>query len=112
MTTVDAEYIAAWQALQRSSDPVARRFVEAARARDAARKASQPITGTSGKKLRSGVTVPFGRCKGQPIEEVNDTDLEWVRDRVFESITDPDKARWKSANTTLLAAIEAELETR
>lgn len=84
-----------------------------AKANDAA------VKGTNGKTLRSGAVVPFGRSRGLPIEEATKGDLEvkvaalqWVSGALRESIADPAKARWAPQNRELLAAIEAELETR
>jgi len=77
-----------------------------AKANDAA------VKGTNGKTLRSGAVVPFGRSRGLPIEEATKGDLQWVSGALRESIADPAKARWAPQNRELLAAIEAELETR
>lgn len=70
------------------------------------------VKGTNGKTLRSGAVVPFGRSRGLPIEEATKGDLQWVSGALRESIADPAKARWAPQNRELLAAIEAELETR
>lgn len=64
------------------------------------------------KHERSGELIPFGRSKGQPIEEADTKDLQWVAGAVKVSIEDPAKERWAPKNRALLLAIEAELETR
>lgn len=56
--------------------------------------------------------LPFGRSKGTPISRAETKDLEWVAERLRESIDDPGKSRWKAANELLLEEIENELEGR
>lgn len=52
---------------------------------------------------------PFGKAKGEPIKGAAPQELEWYAARMKESVADPDKARYKSKNAAMLAAIEAEL---
>jgi len=70
------------------------------------------VVGTRGNTLRSGQVVPFGRSKGQPVEECDDRDLMWLQNAMRESVADPAKERWREKNQTLLDAIDAELESR
>lgn len=112
MTTTEAEYIAAWQALQMVDHPAVRRFLEAHAARRRDTQASKPVIGTGGRTLRSGALWPFGAKKGTPIEECETKDLTWLRGVIAESVDDPDNAHWRARNVKLLAAIDAELETR
>lgn len=58
------------------------------------------------------VSAPFGRHKGKPLSEVPDADLQWLRDRVEDSLADAERARWRQQNRDLLVAIEAELTRR
>ena len=73
---------------------------------------SSPVRGTNGNTLRSGQVIPFGRSKGQAIEECDEKDLQWVAGAMRESIADPAKEKWAPKNRILLDAIEAELATR
>lgn len=73
---------------------------------------TRPTYGTSGRKLRSGHVVPFGRLKGHPIEEVSDKDLNWLLEAIGQSLADPTKGRWADQNQALWDAIRNELETR
>lgn len=58
------------------------------------------------------VTVPFGRDQGKPITEVSDSTLEWLAEAVKKSVADPDKAKWKTKNETLLVALRNEYKRR
>lgn len=60
----------------------------------------------------SGVVVPFGKNKGQPIEECDAKDLQWLARVIGESIDSPEKQRWRADNIARLEAIEKELATR
>lgn len=61
---------------------------------------------------RSGLTVPFGKNKGRPIEETDDKDLRYLSTAMQRSIDDEAKARFKESNAKLKAAIDNELATR
>ena len=58
------------------------------------------------------ILAPFGRSKGQPITEISDSDLEWLANAVKKSVADPDKAKWKGKNETLLQALREEYKRR
>lgn len=57
-----------------------------------------------------GPTFPFGRSKGRPIAGASLADLQWVGERVAQSVADPSRARYREQDEKLLAAINAELE--
>lgn len=106
---------AAYEAVNAGTTEAKTRLSESAKAWAACNGYSQVVGGAlpvakSGK--RSGHVIPFGRSKGQPIEEVDAKDLTWVAGALRTSIDDETKSRWREANQALLAAIEAELETR
>lgn len=77
-----------------------------------AKPANAPVTGTNGKKVRSGMTVRFGRSKGMPIEELEQADLLWYIARAEESVEDPSRARFREQNMKDLETLQAELKTR
>lgn len=56
--------------------------------------------------------VPFGKDKGLPLNEAKRANLDWVAEKMRESLDDPAKERWRAQNVTLLEAIERELSTR
>lgn len=93
---------------------VQRRHLELADAYARARWAA--ATGSSGRKDRkpstSSLTLPFGRSKGQTIGASPSGDLQWVAEALRTSVGDPAKARWRTDNQKLLAAIECELNQR
>lgn len=60
----------------------------------------------------SGLTIPFGRAKGQTISQADDSDLKWVYRCVCEAIDDPTKQRFLASNERLANAIQHELELR
>lgn len=70
------------------------------------------VVGTGGRELRSGVVVPFGKNKGQAIEEADARDLQWLARVIGESIDNPERQRWRADNIARLEAIERELATR
>lgn len=70
------------------------------------------VTGTNGKKLRSGMVIRFGNSKGKAIEELETKDLLWYIARAEESIDDPGKAQYKQKNAAELDLLQAELKTR
>jgi len=57
-------------------------------------------------------TIPFGRDKGKPITDVDDSSLKWVAESIKKSIDDPAKSKWKSKNETLLTALRDEHKRR
>lgn len=61
---------------------------------------------------RSGVTVPFGRNKGKPIEDVDDRDLEYLIAAAEKTLADSSKARFHDTERIRLDAYAAELATR
>lgn len=61
---------------------------------------------------RSGAVVPFGRSKGQPIEDESDKGLAYLSDAMQRSIDDPSKERWAESNRTLKAHVDAEIARR
>lgn len=61
---------------------------------------------------KAGVLVPFGRAKGMDVTEASADDLNWVADKITDSIADPAKERWRDSNMRQLAAIRAELGAR
>jgi hypothetical protein len=54
----------------------------------------------------------YGRSKGMPVAGASVQDLEFYANGCRRSLADESKARWHDKERTLLAAIEAELETR
>lgn len=60
----------------------------------------------------AGVVIPFGRSKGTPLAQANEKDLRYVLGIVTDGLDDPAKARFRSKNEALIAAIERELATR
>lgn len=74
--------------------------------------ANAPVTGTNGKKLRSGMTVRFGRSAGTAIEELETKDLLWYIARAEEGLDDPSRARYREQNMKELELMQAELKTR
>jgi hypothetical protein len=58
------------------------------------------------------IILPFGRSKGKTLKKGATDDLEWMVDRLKESVADETKSKWKENNEVLLAAIQAELATR
>lgn len=50
----------------------------------------------------------FGRSKGKTVAEAPTDDLEWMAARVRENLDNPEKARFRAADTALLTVIEAE----
>jgi hypothetical protein len=72
------------------------------------RPAPKQQTNGNGAKYK----VPFGRTKGTPISEAETKDLNYIVGRLKEGLDDPNNSRWREKNSELLAAIEAELETR
>lgn len=71
-----------------------------------------PVTGTNGKKLRSGMVVRFGRSAGTAIEELETKDLLWYIARAEEGLDDPSRARYRETNLKELELMQAELKTR
>lgn len=61
---------------------------------------------------RSGAVVPFGRSKGQPIEDESDKGLAYLSDAMQRSIDDESKAKWAESNRTLKAHVDAEIARR
>jgi hypothetical protein len=115
------EQIAAWQHLTETRtafDPKDRKTATALH--NAALKYAslfprgqgEQVRGTNGGVKRSGFTSPFGRGKGQPIEELGNSDLDWLTNAVRESVNDPAKDRWRDKNQALLDALEREQATR
>lgn len=68
--------------------------------------------GESPKRGQGVVLMPFGKEKGVPINEADKRNVQWVRDRIAESIDEPGKERWRAQNVTLLEALDAELASR
>lgn len=66
----------------------------------------------SNQKQRSQITAPFGKQKGVPITELTDGNLKWLAEAVKKSVNDPEKAKWKSKNETLLQALRDEYKRR
>jgi hypothetical protein len=59
------------------------------------------------------VVAPFGKgIKGKPITDITDKDLAWLTNAIKESVTDPEKAKWKAKNEQLLAALLEERKRR
>ncbi len=60
------------------------------------------------------VRIPqkFGRCGGMAVHELDTKDLDWYRGAIARSIDDPEKAKFRDNNQTLLDAIDAERATR
>jgi hypothetical protein len=63
-------------------------------------------------KEGASVKVPFGRDKGKPLTESSKPNLEWLLERVRESLEDPQKAQYINSNKKMIAAVERELATR
>ena len=82
---------------------------EYAEARLASAKQREP---QSFARPKAGVLVPFGRAKGMDVTEASKDDLEWVADKITNSIADATKERWRESNIKQLAAIRAELGAR
>lgn len=84
---------------------------EQARQKLAAKPSPLP-TGQKSKNDPGYVIVPFGRSKGQYLDDCKDGDLRWLRDAVQDSLDDPAKERYRGKNAELLDAIVAVLERR
>lgn len=113
------EQMAAWQRLVEvvqsfdlGSKYSREQLSAAARAYSQAVGTTGAVRGTGGKVLRSGHVAPFGRSKGQPIEELDTKDLRWLEGVLRESVDNPEKERWRAANQELLSAVEVELASR
>lgn len=72
----------------------------------------QPAAAKPATTVQDGVTVPFGKNKGQRLAEVSEDNLEWLKGAVSKSVDDPSKANFRDKNLQLLAAVEAELDLR
>lgn len=60
-----------------------------------------------------GAVFPnYGRSKGQPVRGASVQDLEFYAKGCRRTLADESKSRWHDKERQLLAAIEAELETR
>ncbi|HUT76301.1 MAG TPA: hypothetical protein VM285_01350 [Polyangia bacterium] len=70
--------------------------------------------GQGGAGAGGKLTIPFGKHKGKALddESVPVDDLRWLAKTIGESIRDPEKAKWKKRNETLLSAIKAEGQRR
>lgn len=61
----------------------------------------------------SGAVFPgYGRSKGLPVAGASKGDLEFYKSGCERTLADPSKERFHAKERTLLAAINAELETR
>lgn len=113
-----SEYEQAWRLLEEAGWAHERgNMTTAQRLKNAAfslYRAHATMNGKTGNPGRTGGTtlVPFGRSKGMPISSCTSKDLAWLRDAVTGSVNDPTKAKWRSSNEALVAAIQAELEER
>jgi hypothetical protein len=56
--------------------------------------------------------IRFGNAKGKRVSELSDPDLSWYQRAFTENVADPDKAKYRAANVTVLAALDAELARR
>jgi hypothetical protein len=82
------------------------------KARDGLAAKSPTPTGSNPRNDPGRVIAPFGRQKGQYLDDIPDRDLRWLRGAVADSVEDPAKERWRGQNAELLAAIDAVLEDR
>jgi hypothetical protein len=98
-----------------SSRPAAPRAASAtapaAPARNATTLPGVHAAGATGAGQRSGLTMPFGRSKGVPVEEADGSDLNWMANKI-RTKTPSDDPRWRAKDAQLLAAIDAELAGR
>lgn len=58
------------------------------------------------------VVAPFGQQKGKPLTELTDDNLDWLANAVKKSIADPEKAKFKAKNQSLLDACREEYKRR
>lgn len=77
-------------------------------------RAHSGLNGKAGNPARTqgGAVLTFGKQKGQAVSEVDSFNLSWYRKVLQENVHDPAKARWRSDNEAILAAVVAELESR
>lgn len=54
----------------------------------------------------------FGKLKGAPLSEGEESDLRWYADALRKSIDDPEKSRFRDSNEAELRAAESELRRR
>ncbi len=54
----------------------------------------------------------FGRCKGVPLSQATEADLEWYAAAIAKSIADPSKAQYRDDNERQLDAVRVERERR
>lgn len=71
-----------------------------------------PPSTASAAREPSGLTMPFGRNKGTPIEELDDKDLSYWAGKMEEELADPDKARYHARVRGQLETVRAELAYR
>lgn len=77
--------------------------------------AKPPAASKPAAKGKGGASDPelrFGRSKGKKVSEAETDDLVWMRDKIAESIDDPEKERFIDNNRALLASIDAEIARR
>ncbi len=86
------------------------------RARDALLKKSAPPapapTAANPRNSAGRMLVPFGRRQGDYLDDCTDAELLWLRDAIDESISEPEKARFKAKNLALRDGITAVLRGR
>lgn len=56
--------------------------------------------------------LPLGKSKGKRVSEADTDDLEWVKQALESALDNPEKARFKASNESLLASVNTELERR
>jgi hypothetical protein len=58
------------------------------------------------------LTIPFGKNKGKPLAEADDSDLAFMAKAIAESLSKGDKPQFKARNEELLAGVKAEIARR
>lgn len=93
------------QPQQRSSVP------QGNRAAPAGNRQAAPAQARQGGGAK-GPVAPFGKQKGMPIVDMDDDNLTWLGNAIYESIEDPGKQNFRADNEKLYAAIHAECVKR
>lgn len=60
----------------------------------------------------TGLTMPFGKSRGTPLEQCTEKDLQYLVGVLEESIDDVTKERWREKNLQLLEGARTELASR
>jgi hypothetical protein len=58
------------------------------------------------------MVVPFGKNKGKTPAELSDRQLDWYIEQAEQSVSDPEKSKWRDNNQAWLDALRAEQDQR